>query len=254
MFPVLGFIGDTPIVSYYVFNIIAIAAGFIVLFWNMLGFDKTKRDKTFFFAFLIFLPFFFGARAGSMIDSVMTNMPQCFSKNILLGPFSIWWGLGLSCLLAVPIAKLIKVNVWETADLFAMSIAMGGVFARVACLLNGCCFGIPAPETYPFAVFYPYGSYPSELFGSGPIYPPQLFESLSWLAIFILLIIRNRYKAFQGELIIIMGFLYAIARFIIEFYRYHETPGFPSQGQLLSLIILIVSTLVWILKKTKESH
>ena len=249
MYPILGEIGSTTLVSYYVFNSLGIIAGFIVLLLNMKDFEPAKRGKTLFFALLIFIPFILGARFGNMLENYMLHIPQAVTKNILLGPSSVWWGLGISCIFALPIAGALKVNVWETGDLFALCISIGGVFARVACLLNGCCFGTSAPANYPFAVFYPYGSYPHELFGSGPVYPAQLFESFAWLFIFILLLARRKSKTFQGELIVIMGFLYACARFIIEFYRYHETPGFPSSAQVFSLIIIVVSTFVWFLKK-----
>lgn len=249
MYPILGFIGDTPIVSYYVLNFFGIAAGFVVLFLNVKEFEPAKRNRTIVFALLIFIPFILGARLGNIFESALSHTAQCVSKNILLGPSSIWWGLGLSCILAVPVAKWLKVNVWETADIFALCISIGGVFARLACLLNGCCFGIQAPENYGFAVFYPYGSYPFELFGSVPVYPTQIFESFAWLAIFVILIIRNNLKHFQGELIILTGFLYSIARFFIEFYRYHETPGFPSTAQIFSISIFCISIITWFLKK-----
>jgi prolipoprotein diacylglyceryltransferase len=30
---------------------------------------------------------------------------------------------------------------WKTADVLAPSIALGSVFGRIGCLLNGCCYG-----------------------------------------------------------------------------------------------------------------
>lgn len=249
MYPTLGEINNIPIVSYYVFNSLGIIAGFIVLFLSMKNLDSKKRWLTIFFAFLIFVPFILGARLGHIIESQLAGVPESISKNFLMGPFSLLWGLGISALFAIPIARILKVNVWETADLFAFSISIGGVFARIACLLNGCCFGIQAPDNYGFAVFYPYGSRVVELFGDKPIYPAPLFELLAWLFIFVLLLFRNKYKTFQGELIIMLGFIYAFFRFIIEFYRYHETPGFPSEAQVLSLIIIVCSIIVWLIRK-----
>ena len=31
---------------------------------------------------------------------------------------------------------------WKTADVLAPSIALGNVFGRIGCLLNGCCYGL----------------------------------------------------------------------------------------------------------------
>jgi phosphatidylglycerol:prolipoprotein diacylglycerol transferase len=242
-------LGDTPILSYYVLNSFGIIAGFIVLFFNMKTFDSTKRNRTLLFAIVIFIPFIITSRLGSIIDNVILHVPACRADNMLLGSFSIWWGLGLSNLFAIPIARFLKVDLWETGDLFAPSIAVGGIFARFACLLNGCCFGVPSPRNFILGTFYPSGSYVYSLFGNVPIYPVQFFESFTWLIILIILSYRNKAKAFKGELIILLGFFYAIARFVIEFFRYHEKPGFPSYAQILSIIILIIAVTLWILKK-----
>jgi phosphatidylglycerol:prolipoprotein diacylglycerol transferase len=249
MYPILGYIGDTPIVSYYVLNSIAIITGFIVLFLNIKNFEPAKRNRTLLFAFFIFIPFVLGARFGSMIEGYIHHTPQCVSKNFFSGPSSLWWGLCASVILALPFIRLFKIDLWETGDIFALCISIGGVFARLACLFNGCCFGLPAPKDYPFAVFYPFGSRPFELFGGVPMYPPQLFESLAWLFIFVLLLARKKTKTFNGELMLFLGFLYACARFIIEFYRYHETYVFPSPAQIFSIIIVISSAIIWIIKK-----
>ena len=34
-----------------------------------------------------------------------------------------------------------KMPLWKTADVLAPSIALGSVFGRTGCLLNGCCYG-----------------------------------------------------------------------------------------------------------------
>lgn len=249
MYPIAGYIGDTPIASYYVLNFLAFIIGFIVLFLNIKNFEPAKKNSTLLFAIFIFISFFFGARFGNIVEGYIYHVPQCVSKNFFFGPLSLWWGLCASAVLALPLTRLFKINLWETGDIFALCISIGGIFGRLACLFNGCCFGLPSPANYPFAVFYPYGSRAVELFGGVPMYPAQLFESLTWLLIFILLLTRNKTKTFNGELIIFMGILYSFARFFIEFFRYHETPGFPSSAQIFSIVIFILSVIAWILKK-----
>jgi phosphatidylglycerol:prolipoprotein diacylglycerol transferase len=249
MYPLIGETNNIPIASYYVFNLLAVLAGFIVLSVFTKNFNASKRGRIFIFGILIFIPFIAGARAGHIFESIVTGVPECITKTIFFGPYSLIWGLIVSAILAVPLAHLLKIDLPETADLFALSISIGGVFARIACLLNGCCFGAAAPPNFAFSVFYPYGSRAWELFSGGPVYPVQIFESLAWLFIFIFLLIRNKTKSFTGELFILMGFMYGCFRFLLEFLRYHETPGFPSIAQLLSLIIAAITSIVWFLKK-----
>jgi hypothetical protein len=43
-----------------------------------------------------------------------------------------------------------KMPLWKTADVLAPSIALGSVFGRIGCLLNGCCYG--RPTDLPWAI------------------------------------------------------------------------------------------------------
>src|ERR1035441_3330547 len=36
-----------------------------------------------------------------------------------------------------------KMPLWKTLDVLAPSVALGSVFGRIGCLLNGCCYGRP---------------------------------------------------------------------------------------------------------------
>ena len=45
-----------------------------------------------------------------------------------------------------------KMPLWKTADVLAPSIALGSVFGRIGCLLNGCCYG--RPTDLPWAITF----------------------------------------------------------------------------------------------------
>src|SRR3954468_23356216 len=47
-------------------------------------------------------------------------------------------GASLACILYT---RLKKLNLWKVADIVAPSIALGYVFGRIGCFLNGCCYG-----------------------------------------------------------------------------------------------------------------
>src|SRR6185369_10466931 len=48
-----------------------------------------------------------------------------------------------------------KIATWKLADALAPSIALGYVFGRIGCLMNGCCYGREC--TLPWAITFPRG-------------------------------------------------------------------------------------------------
>jgi phosphatidylglycerol:prolipoprotein diacylglycerol transferase len=248
IYPILGYIGDIAVRSYWVLNIAGIIAGFLVLLYNLKPLPKEYRSRVLLFAVLIFIPFIFASRLGYIIEGLL-NHDKDFSLSFF-GPVSFWWGFIFAALCCVPFAKLLKTGFWKTADLLSFSIATGGVFAKLGCLFNGCCIGLRAPKNFFFGTFYSPYSYAYTVFGDLPLYPVQLFESFAWLLILIILFIRKKYVVYNGELIILAAFCYSIARFVLEFFRYHEVPHLISGGQLFSILIFIVSSLLWIFKKS----
>lgn len=234
--------------SYWVLNFTGIAAGFIVLLNNLRDFDAHYRLKVVLFAAFLFIPFTLASRYGYVIETFL-NHEKDVSLSIF-GPVSLWWGLIFTALCAVPAARLLRIGLWKTTDLLSFSIATGGIFARLGCFFNGCCIGLRAPKNFFFGTFYSPYSYAYTVFGDVPLYPVQLFESFAWLLILIILFLRKKHVVYEGELILLASFCYSIARFVIEFFRYHEVPHLISGGQIFSILILFVSSLLWIFRKS----
>jgi phosphatidylglycerol:prolipoprotein diacylglycerol transferase len=253
IYPFLGFIGDFPIKTYFILNIAGIIAGFTVLFLNLRGYAAKKKNSILLFSVVTFIPFVIGARLGVFLDSAISKAPYCAADMAgIIGPVSIWWGLLLATICAFPIAKALKVSAWETADLFTMPIAIGGVFARLACFFNGCCYGIEAPKDFPYSVTFPVFPYdPTQEIAR---YPVQLYYSFSWLVIFIVLALRKDKKLFTGELILDMALLFSVSNFITEFYRYHPVKSLFSISQVLSIFIFITAIFLYVffMKKRKK--
>ncbi len=248
LFPILGYIGDLPIRTYYVIDTIGILMGFLVLYLNLRPLPKEKKRAIFLFAAFIFVPFILGGRLGNITESLIYNKPICSSIFFIIGPCSLWWGLWAATITAFPIAKALKLDVWEVADYFALSISIGGVFARLACLSAGCCFGRPCGESTAGALFVSISPAGSK-FRDTLLYPSQLYESLAWLAIFIALNLIKKTQAFRGELIISMAALYSFCRFFIEFTRYHEIEAFLSMAQVWSVLLLVVNLVLYFVFK-----
>jgi len=246
MYPILFSFGNFDIMTYYVMIGIGSIAGLLVLYFNIKSFPGDKKKKIYIFVLISFILVIIGSRVGYILESILQKKPFCAS---IIGPGSLWWGLVLATLSAFPVARILKVNEWEIADLFAISISIGGFFTRLGCFFNGCCFGIPVDENFPFATYYPYTTYAGKIFQDKPIHPTPLYLAFSWLFIFVILFFYKKHKKFHGELILIMAFLFSLTNFFIEFVRYHETQNLLSVSQIFSVIIFFTSILLYVLFK-----
>jgi phosphatidylglycerol:prolipoprotein diacylglycerol transferase len=108
---------------------------------------------------------------------------------------------------------------WKTADVLAPSIALGSVFGRVGCLLNGCCYG--RPTDVPWAITFT-NPQAHELSGTPlnvPLQPTEIYSALFNLALYLFLAWRFRRKKFDGQVFATYLMVYAIFRGIVECYR-----------------------------------
>jgi phosphatidylglycerol:prolipoprotein diacylglycerol transferase len=137
-----------------------------------------------------------------------------------------------------------KMPVWTVTDVFAPGIALGHVVGRMGCLFAGCCFG--RPTTVPWAITF-HNEYARSNAGTPlnvPLHPTQLYEAGAELLILgLLLSTERRGRPFPGRTFWGYMLLYAVSRFIIEFYRGDARGmivGF-STSQFISLLIVPIS-------------
>ncbi len=244
MYPILFEINGFEIRSYWVMALLGIAAGFFVLFLNLKknNLSSKKSNLILLFALLIFVPFYAGARLGYLFEHNFS----CQTSGLFNG-FSLWWGLITATVSSFFIAKFLKLNVWETADYFAPSIAIGGFFSKLGCLLNGCCFGMPCNEKFFLGTFFQPYSAAGSIYPWQMLHPVQLYSALSWLLIFF--IINSIKIKFFGEKIIIMSFLYSAFSLLIDFFRWHENPIQSFEIKIISIVIIVISITAYLLRK-----
>ena len=149
-------------------------------------------------------------------------------------------GLILAVSVALWYIRRAGLPLWTTCDAFAPGIALGHVVGRFGCLFAGCCYGketsVPWAITFtdPFAaanVGTPLGV---------PLHPTQLYEAGAELLILALLLGTERKgRLFAGRTFWLYLLLYAISRFVIEFYRGDPrgSVGIFSTSQFISLIL-----------------
>jgi phosphatidylglycerol:prolipoprotein diacylglycerol transferase len=203
-------------------------------------------------------------RQGPLTDLIFSRRGMVFYGGLLFGIVTGWIMI-----------RRYQWNVAQVADLLAPSVALGEVFGRIGCLLNGCCFGkvchswigvrFPRIEykgdiigSDPFYHHWIQGLIPPDAPSSLPVYPTQAFSSLAALVTFILLIYVIAPRArFHGQTALTYLLLYATFRFIIEMFR-DDPRGFwlpgVSTSQGISLVVVpFVVVMWWYLRQGKIS-
>jgi phosphatidylglycerol:prolipoprotein diacylglycerol transferase len=149
-------------------------------------------------------------------------------------------GLILAVTVALWYIRKIGLPLWTTCDVFAPGIALGHVVGRFGCFFAGCCFG---KETHvPWAITF-HDPFAAANVGTPlgiPLHPTQLYEAGAELIIlFVLLASERKGRPFAGRTFWLYMLLYAISRFIIEFFRGDErgTVGIFSTSQFISLLL-----------------
>ena len=106
-----------------------------------------------------------------------------------------------------------KLPLWKTADVLAPSIALGSVFGRIGCLLNGCCYGRPC--TLPWAIRFP-ADHPT---GGVPVHPTELYDAGLNLLLYGFLAWLFGHKKFEGQVFATYLLCYALTRSTVELFR-----------------------------------
>jgi phosphatidylglycerol:prolipoprotein diacylglycerol transferase len=142
---------------------------------------------------------------------------------------------------------------WTTCDVFAPGIALGHVTGRLGCLAAGCCYGTPTDVPWAITFTNPLAAANVGTPLGIPLHPTQVYEAGAELMILGLLLgTERRGRLFAGRTFWAYMFLYALSRFVVEFFRGDprgEMFGF-STSQVISLVLgpLSLVMLVWLAK------
>jgi phosphatidylglycerol:prolipoprotein diacylglycerol transferase len=160
-------------------------------------------------------------------------------------------GLILAVLVSLWYMRRHGLPLWQTCDAFAPGIALGHAIGRVGCLMAGCCYG--RPTTVPWSIVFT-DPFAASYVGTPlnvHLHPTQIYESVAELLILgLLLFFEKRGRAFPGRTIWAYVLLYAVSRFIIEFFRGDERGMvlWFSTSQFISLVLapLAIGMLIWL--------
>ena len=186
-----------------------------------------------------------GALLGARTLYVATYWRESFAGKPLWEIFMVqhgglvyYGGLFGAALACIFYARIKKLPLWAMADILAPSIALGYVFGRIGCLLNGCCYGRICD--LPWAIRFPNQSFAWEqhfmagLVGkddpSLPVHPTEVYDALLNLALYAGLAWLYRRKKFNGQVFGVYLLGYAVTRSIVESFRGDYTPGHLHGG------------------------
>lgn len=259
MYPELFRIGSFPITTYGIF----LAVGMLLALFAtsyLAGRDGLSKDKIYDLGLWTLV----GGLVGSKVLMILVEPGvQIFTLDFLRSGGVFYGGLIGGFLAVVIIVRMYKLPFWKVADAFAPGVALGQAFGRQGCFAAGCCWGketTSAIGVHFTELGHEYTGVPivgpdnSDLY----LYPTQLIESFTMLAVFAFLFWLHRHKKFDGQILITYGIIYSIVRFSIEFIR--DDPrgdlwGLTSltglsTSQLVSLVVLVAAIifLIWRLR------
>jgi phosphatidylglycerol:prolipoprotein diacylglycerol transferase len=165
-------------------------------------------------------------------------------------------GLILAVSIALWYIRRVGLPLWTTCDVFAPGIALGHVVGRFGCFFAGCCYGKPTSMPWGITFTDPFAQTNVGTPLGVPLHPTQLYEAGAELLILgVLLFTERKGRPFAGRTFWLYMLLYAISRFVIEFFRGDErgTVFMFSTSQFISLLLapLAVVMLVY-LSRAKE--
>ena len=232
----------------------------------------------FFFGYIIFLRFFkkeglsvelldkltiymaLGTVIGARLGHCLFYEPDYYLSNPV-EILKIWQGglashgaaIGILASLWLFVRKHKKPFLW-VVDRIVVVVALAGVFIRLGNLMNS--------EIYGIETSLPWGFVFIKNLEIVPKHPTQIYEALSYLLIFILLLwlyYKNDAKPRRGVLFSLFLILVFGMRFLIEFIK-EDQVAFESgmalnMGQWLSIpLVLLGFVILWIYRPKKATE
>jgi phosphatidylglycerol:prolipoprotein diacylglycerol transferase len=204
------------------------------------------------------------ALAGAKIMMILVDLPyylrhvgEIFSFSTLQAGGVFYGGLIAALAVAWWYLRRTKLPALGTADVFAPGIALGHGIGRLGCFSAGCCWGVECH--LPWAVTFT-NPQAQELVGvplDRPLHPTQLYEAAAEFLIFAILYRRIGKPHRAGAIISLYLMLYSAARFVVEFFRFHDQGnlwGGPlDTSQWISLALFALGAAYFVRQRSQPS-
>lgn len=183
--------------------------------------------------------------------------PREFFSSVAFYAGGVWYG-GLLFAVSIAVWYVFRHSLSFTTlgDVYAPGVALGHSIGRLGCFAAGCCWG--KPTNLPWAVTF-INPYSARIVGvplGVPLHPTQLYEAAAEGVIFALLVLLWRRRSFPGQVFAGYLMLYAVARFVIEFFRGDPRGGFYfgdtlSIAQVISIALFAVAGAYWLYQRRR---
>jgi phosphatidylglycerol---prolipoprotein diacylglyceryl transferase len=243
MKPILFSIGSFILPSYYTFISLGILLGifFFYRYSKRSGFPLVYMLDV---SMIVVITCYLGAR----LFHVVFEMPQYYLQHpfdifsFWKGGYVIYGGILFPLIFIYIYARRKRLSFLNITDLLAPSAAIGTALGRMACFLQGCCYG--SPTSMPWGVVFPEGTNGGLTPSGVPLHPTQIYLVLVNFLIFLFLNWKFKHKKFAGELTYWYLLLYSIGRSFVEIFR-NDFRGdlfypYVSTSQFISLVIFVV--------------
>lgn len=258
MYPELFRIGEFPINTYGVL----LAVGMLLALFaasKLAARDGLPRERIYDLGLWTLIGGLLGSKILMYFVEPNVNL---FSLDFLRSGGVYYGGFLGGFFALVFLIRFYKLPFWKVADAFAPGVALGQAIGRQGCFAAGCCWGKPTDSI--FGVHFTeaaneFTGVPIYTETGGPLHlhPTQLYESITMLVVFAVLVYLHKHKRFDGQILIAYGIIYAVVRFSIEFLRDDPRNGAfgLSTSQIISLIVAAASIgfLFYRLRRTKTT-
>ena len=135
-------------------------------------------------------------------------------------------------LVVTAVMALIGLGISYILSLFIKPIPLMYAVGKIGCFLVGCCYGIE--YSGPFSIVYKYSM--NDINGIS-LFPVQIVESIVFMIIFIITIVR---KIDIYKLILMCS----ISKFLLDFLRFKNNNMILSVNQIGCLFIIVISLIL----------
>src|ERR1700722_7242391 len=184
-----------------------------------------------------------GGILGGRVLYVISYWREEFAGNlseifmVQHGGLVFYGGLVGATIAGIFYLHLKKLPLWNVADIVAPSIALGYVFGRLGCFMNGCCYGRACEA--PWGLHFPGDHAPP----GAPVHPTGLSDSFLNLGFYFFLAWLFRRRKFEGQIFAMYLVGYALLRSFVEYFRgaypMHYLGGVATPAQLVSIGVII---------------
>lgn len=260
MYPELFRIGDFPVNTYGVLLALAFLAA-LVIAARLAARDGLPRERIYDLGLWMLVAALLGSKMLLLWTepAYRADLTKLLTIDFLRSGGVFYGGFISAAVVGYLLIRRYGLPWWTTADAFAPGIALGQAIGRQGCFAAGCCWGLPT--TLPWGVkFSERGHQVTGVPIEVHLHPTQLYESFASLAIFFFLLWLHRRKTFSGQVILLYATLYAVTRFVVEFYRDNfrgdllglSTLTGLSTSQLIAAAIGIVSLILLFMRWRKS--